>query len=180
MPRTIEPSAAQVPPPCHPRPSLLRTPGIQLCVTKPVLLESECSMRQGHMGFLPTSSPPSSPSRECTRQPPAKRQRGQDNGIINSLTRCSHEARDGLSIVHFIVVVVDTKEPLQNARVILTCADTITRSDCGLPHGSCIKIEVASGRTFDSGASSPLHEASCGFNINLGARRSYTMDSNSS
>lgn len=58
------------------RPSLLRTPGIQLCVTKPVLLESECSMRQGHMGFLPTSSLPSSPSLGCTRQPPAKQQRG--------------------------------------------------------------------------------------------------------
>lgn len=47
-------------------------PGIQLCVTKPVLLESECSMRQGHMGFLPTSSLPFSPSLEYTQMQPAK------------------------------------------------------------------------------------------------------------
>lgn len=48
------------------------TPGIQLCVTKPVLLESECSMRQGHMGFLPTSSLPSSPSLEYIQLQPAR------------------------------------------------------------------------------------------------------------
>lgn len=69
-PKACEPSLPS--PPRHPCPSLLRTPGIQLCVTKPVLLESECSMRQGHMGFLPTSSLPSSPSLGCTRLPPAK------------------------------------------------------------------------------------------------------------
>lgn len=45
---------------------------MQLCVTKPVLLESECSMRQGHMGFLPTSSLPSSPSLEYTLSLPAR------------------------------------------------------------------------------------------------------------
>lgn len=45
---------------------------MQLCVTKPVLLESECSMRQGHMGFLPTSSLPSSPSLEYTLLQPAR------------------------------------------------------------------------------------------------------------
>lgn len=45
---------------------------MQLCVTKPVLLESECSMRQGHMDFLPTSSLLSSPSLEHTLQQPAK------------------------------------------------------------------------------------------------------------
>ena len=48
------------------------TPGMQLCVTKPVLLESECSMRQGHMGFLPTSSLPFSPSLGCTLLQPAR------------------------------------------------------------------------------------------------------------
>lgn len=60
--------------PCPPPPLSLKfalTPGMQLCVTKPVLLESECSMRQGHMGFLPTSSLPSSPSRGCTLPLPA-------------------------------------------------------------------------------------------------------------
>lgn len=83
------------PAPCRPRdPVCFRTPGIQLCVTKPVLLESECSMRQGHMGFLPTSSLPSSPSLGCTRRPPAKRQGG--SGTMVSLHRTvSHGAQSG-------------------------------------------------------------------------------------
>lgn len=42
---------------------------MQPCVTKPVLLESVCSMRPGHMGFLPTSSRPSSPFLEYTPWP---------------------------------------------------------------------------------------------------------------
>lgn len=148
MPRAIWPSGSQAPPPGHPRPSLLRTPGIQLCVTKPVLLESECSMRQGHMGFLPTSSLPSSPSRGCTRQPPAKRQRGQDNGIIDSLTWRSQGARDDLSIL--FCSCRWNKESLQNTRVLLTSADKLTRySDSGLLHGSCIKIQVASSSAFN-------------------------------
>lgn len=58
-----------MPPPVYP---CYLTPGIQLCVTKPVLLESECSMRQGHMGFLPTSSLPSSPSLGYIQPQPAR------------------------------------------------------------------------------------------------------------
>uniref|UniRef100_A0A0E9WNB2 Uncharacterized protein n=1 Tax=Anguilla anguilla TaxID=7936 RepID=A0A0E9WNB2_ANGAN len=42
---------------------------MQSCITKPVLLESECSKRQGHKGSLPASSRPSSPSLGCTLQP---------------------------------------------------------------------------------------------------------------
>ena len=65
-------------------------PGVQPCVTKPVLLESECSMRQGHMGFLPTSSLPSSPSPEHSLLLPAR-----ENGKRNCLfcwyqTRAKH------------------------------------------------------------------------------------------
>lgn len=59
------------------------TPVIQLCVTKPVLLESECSMRQGHMGFLPTSSLPSSPSLEYIQPQPARQRKwAQDKGVM--------------------------------------------------------------------------------------------------
>jgi len=73
-----------IPPPhTHTRkPSLLLTPGIQLCVTKPVLLESECSMRQGHMGSLPTSSLPSSPSLEYTLPLPARQHKAQGSRVM--------------------------------------------------------------------------------------------------
>lgn len=43
--------------------------GMQPCVTKPVLHESVCSKRRGHMDFLPTSSLLSSPSLGCTLPP---------------------------------------------------------------------------------------------------------------
>lgn len=124
-------------PPLHPRPSLLRTPGIQLCVTKPVLLESECSMRQGHMGFLPTSSLPSSPSLGCTREPPAKRQRG-----AGQWCHCAEQShmvlrRDTWRQIHYCcVVVVEIEVPSQKTHVLITSANMVTRrSDSGLLHG---------------------------------------------
>lgn len=62
---------------------------MQPCVTKPVLLESVCSMRPGHTGFLPTSSLPSSPFRECTPQPVGKTKKSTEANI-NKNTRLGY------------------------------------------------------------------------------------------
>lgn len=63
---------------------------MQPCVTKPVLLESECSMRPGHKGFLPISSLPFSPSLGCTQQPEKHTQRSLTRGTIWISTALLH------------------------------------------------------------------------------------------
>ena len=75
--------------PPAPKPNELN-PGVQPCVTKPVLLESECSMRQGHMGFLPTSSLPSSPSPEHSLLLPARENGKRDYVFCWYQTRAKH------------------------------------------------------------------------------------------
>lgn len=72
---------------------------MQLCVTKPVLLESECSMRQGHMGFLPTSSLPSSPSREYTLLQPARQHTWHRTKGVNTAEQTWEVRCDNYSVV---------------------------------------------------------------------------------